>query len=33
LILGFCPLMFLAGSAFVHRVHGFFATRSRAYRG
>jgi len=32
LVRGFCPYMFLAGSGFIHRVHAWFAVRSRAYR-
>ncbi len=32
LILGFCPMMFLAGTGFMHRFHGFIETHSRAYR-
>lgn len=29
---GFCPYMFLPGSAAFHRFHAFFAKRSAAYR-
>jgi predicted CoA-binding protein len=32
LINGLCPRMFLSGSAWPHRLHGWFASRSRNYR-
>ena len=32
IITGFCPYMFLSGANFMHRLHGFAARHSRAYR-
>jgi uncharacterized protein len=31
-ISGFCPYMFLKNAGFVHRFHGFFATRAKTYQ-
>ena len=32
LIEGFCPYMFFSGSGWFHRLHGWFARHSKAYR-